>query len=184
MICTFLTLEKAPTAFCFAMVPTFVRFPTMLHCSFVLFFFSSICAVARLVRTESVPCDINNPLRYTDLHISQTLPKTNKINKVSTKNKPWTQMSVEPVWHVRFLGAGYESLCISQGKSKQPEKLFSSADVCTDGFVFLRWIFYSKPFSQLTLSSGEKFVTGVPAVKQTCMFNKDLWKQTSGWHHH
>ncbi|XP_063050010.1 kinase suppressor of Ras 2 [Engraulis encrasicolus] len=36
---------------------------------------------ARLVRTESVPCDINNPLRYTDLHISQTLPKTNKINK-------------------------------------------------------------------------------------------------------
>uniref|UniRef100_A0A673Y5U2 non-specific serine/threonine protein kinase n=1 Tax=Salmo trutta TaxID=8032 RepID=A0A673Y5U2_SALTR len=35
----------------------------------------------RLVRTESVPCDINNPLRYTDLHISQTLPKTNKINK-------------------------------------------------------------------------------------------------------
>ncbi|KAK2901759.1 hypothetical protein Q8A73_011505 [Channa argus] len=37
--------------------------------------------VARLVRTESVPCDINNPLRYTDMHISQTLPKTNKINK-------------------------------------------------------------------------------------------------------
>lgn len=41
---------------------------------------------ARLVRTESVPCDINNPLRkpprYSDLHISQTLPKTNKINKV------------------------------------------------------------------------------------------------------
>uniref|UniRef100_A0A4W3HNZ6 non-specific serine/threonine protein kinase n=1 Tax=Callorhinchus milii TaxID=7868 RepID=A0A4W3HNZ6_CALMI len=40
---------------------------------------------ARLVRTESVPCDINNPLkkppRYTDLHSSQTLPKTNKINK-------------------------------------------------------------------------------------------------------
>ncbi|XP_042187275.1 kinase suppressor of Ras 2 [Oncorhynchus tshawytscha] len=36
---------------------------------------------ARLVRTESVPCDINNPLRYTDLHISQTLPKTSKINK-------------------------------------------------------------------------------------------------------
>ncbi|XP_044304876.1 kinase suppressor of Ras 2 [Varanus komodoensis] len=40
---------------------------------------------ARLVRTESVPCDINNPLRkpprYSDLHISQTLPKTNKINK-------------------------------------------------------------------------------------------------------
>ncbi|KAM6965673.1 kinase suppressor of Ras 2 isoform 2-T2 [Aplochiton taeniatus] len=36
---------------------------------------------ARLVRTESVPCDINNLLRYTDLHISQTLPKTNKINK-------------------------------------------------------------------------------------------------------
>ncbi|XP_052317792.1 kinase suppressor of Ras 2-like isoform X2 [Oncorhynchus keta] len=36
---------------------------------------------ARLVRTESVPCDINNPLRYTDLHVSQTLPKTNKINK-------------------------------------------------------------------------------------------------------
>ncbi|XP_005803893.1 kinase suppressor of Ras 2 isoform X3 [Xiphophorus maculatus] len=40
-----------------------------------------IIQVARLVRTESVPCDINNPLRYTDLHISQTLPKTNKINK-------------------------------------------------------------------------------------------------------
>ncbi|XP_005473673.1 kinase suppressor of Ras 2 isoform X3 [Oreochromis niloticus] len=40
-----------------------------------------ITQVARLVRTESVPCDINNPLRYTDLHISQTLPKTNKINK-------------------------------------------------------------------------------------------------------
>lgn len=41
---------------------------------------------ARLVRTESVPCDINNPLRkpprYSDLHISQTLPKTNKISKV------------------------------------------------------------------------------------------------------
>ncbi|MGH0171553.1 UNVERIFIED_CONTAM: hypothetical protein FKN15_061828 [Acipenser sinensis] len=41
----------------------------------------------RLVRTESVPCDINNPLRrpprYSDLHVSQTLPKTNKINKVS-----------------------------------------------------------------------------------------------------
>ncbi|KAM6931299.1 kinase suppressor of Ras 2 isoform 2-T2 [Xenentodon cancila] len=37
--------------------------------------------LTRLVRTESVPCDINNPLRYTDLHISQTLPKTNKINK-------------------------------------------------------------------------------------------------------
>ncbi|TWW60209.1 Kinase suppressor of Ras 2 [Takifugu flavidus] len=36
---------------------------------------------ARLVRTESVPCDINNPLRYADLNISQTLPKTNKINK-------------------------------------------------------------------------------------------------------
>eukprot|EP00064_Thunnus_orientalis_P007826 superscaffoldBa00000891_g7848 len=43
----------------------------------------SLKVVARLVRTESVPCDINNPLRYTDLHISQTLPKTNKINKVS-----------------------------------------------------------------------------------------------------
>ncbi|KAM4746492.1 kinase suppressor of Ras 2 isoform 4-T4 [Anableps anableps] len=42
---------------------------------------SIFSAVARLVRTESVPCDINNPLRYTDLHISQTLPKTNKINK-------------------------------------------------------------------------------------------------------
>ncbi|KFW64457.1 Kinase suppressor of Ras 2, partial [Pygoscelis adeliae] len=40
---------------------------------------------ARLVRTESVPCDINNPLRkpprYSDLHVSQTLPKTNKLNK-------------------------------------------------------------------------------------------------------
>ncbi|XP_062399824.1 LOW QUALITY PROTEIN: kinase suppressor of Ras 2 [Sardina pilchardus] len=41
----------------------------------------SLLMLARLVRTESVPCDINNPLRYTDLHISQTLPKTNKINK-------------------------------------------------------------------------------------------------------
>ncbi|XP_077378093.1 kinase suppressor of Ras 2 isoform X2 [Festucalex cinctus] len=40
-----------------------------------------ITQVARLVRTESVPCDINNPLRYSDLHVSQTLPKTNKINK-------------------------------------------------------------------------------------------------------
>ncbi|RLV97810.1 hypothetical protein DV515_00011458 [Chloebia gouldiae] len=42
-------------------------------------------ASARLVRTESVPCDINNPLRkpprYSDLHVSQTLPKTNKLNK-------------------------------------------------------------------------------------------------------
>uniref|UniRef100_A0A8C8SWH9 Kinase suppressor of ras 2 n=1 Tax=Pelusios castaneus TaxID=367368 RepID=A0A8C8SWH9_9SAUR len=40
---------------------------------------------ARLMRTESVPCDINNPLRkpprYSDLHVSQTLPKTNKISK-------------------------------------------------------------------------------------------------------
>uniref|UniRef100_A0A663LZH3 non-specific serine/threonine protein kinase n=1 Tax=Athene cunicularia TaxID=194338 RepID=A0A663LZH3_ATHCN len=40
---------------------------------------------SRLVRTESVPCDINNPLRkpprYSDLHVSQTLPKTNKLNK-------------------------------------------------------------------------------------------------------
>lgn len=45
-----------------------------------------VTVVARLVRTESVPCDINNPLRYTDLHISQTLPKTNKINKVSVKD--------------------------------------------------------------------------------------------------
>ncbi|XP_051924869.1 kinase suppressor of Ras 2 isoform X1 [Hippocampus zosterae] len=40
-----------------------------------------VIQVARLVRTESVPCDINNPLRYSDLHVSQTLPKTNKINK-------------------------------------------------------------------------------------------------------
>uniref|UniRef100_A0A8C3VGR4 non-specific serine/threonine protein kinase n=1 Tax=Catharus ustulatus TaxID=91951 RepID=A0A8C3VGR4_CATUS len=42
-------------------------------------------APSRLVRTESVPCDINNPLRkpprYSDLHVSQTLPKTNKLNK-------------------------------------------------------------------------------------------------------
>ncbi|KAJ4941997.1 hypothetical protein JOQ06_011868 [Pogonophryne albipinna] len=44
-------------------------------------------AIARLVRTESVPCDINNPLRYTDLHISQTLPKTNKINKSARQQK-------------------------------------------------------------------------------------------------
>ncbi|KAL4636086.1 kinase suppressor of Ras 2 isoform X1 [Arapaima gigas] len=43
--------------------------------------FLLLSSLARLVRTESVPCDINNPLRYTDLHISQTLPKTNKINK-------------------------------------------------------------------------------------------------------
>ncbi|KAL7392111.1 hypothetical protein ABVT39_019595 [Epinephelus coioides] len=50
---------------------------SLFFCTFLLFF----SAVARLVRTESVPCDINNPLRYTDLHISQTLPKTNKINK-------------------------------------------------------------------------------------------------------
>uniref|UniRef100_A0A8D0ANB4 non-specific serine/threonine protein kinase n=1 Tax=Sander lucioperca TaxID=283035 RepID=A0A8D0ANB4_SANLU len=50
----------------------------------IIHFIVPLCfcsAVARLVRTESVPCDINNPLRYTDLHISQTLPKTNKINK-------------------------------------------------------------------------------------------------------
>ncbi|KAM4746490.1 kinase suppressor of Ras 2 isoform 2-T2 [Anableps anableps] len=53
------------------------NFPTVLNC----FSASIFSAVARLVRTESVPCDINNPLRYTDLHISQTLPKTNKINK-------------------------------------------------------------------------------------------------------
>ncbi|CAH6778821.1 Ksr2 [Phodopus roborovskii] len=43
------------------------------------------CKNCKLVRTESVPCDINNPVRkparYSDLHISQTLPKTNKINK-------------------------------------------------------------------------------------------------------
>ncbi|XP_009885047.1 PREDICTED: kinase suppressor of Ras 2 [Charadrius vociferus] len=42
-------------------------------------------APRQLVRTESVPCDINNPLRkpprYSDLHVSQTLPKTNKLNK-------------------------------------------------------------------------------------------------------
>lgn len=47
---------------------------------------------ARLVRTESVPCDINNPLRkpprYSDLHISQTLPKTNKISKVRLGSCP------------------------------------------------------------------------------------------------
>lgn len=47
----------------------------------------SLLLAARLVRTESVPCDINNPLRkpprYSDLHVSQTLPKTNKLNKVS-----------------------------------------------------------------------------------------------------
>ncbi|XP_037114013.1 kinase suppressor of Ras 2 isoform X1 [Syngnathus acus] len=40
-----------------------------------------VTQVARLVRTESVPCDINNPLRYSDLLVSQTLPKTNKISK-------------------------------------------------------------------------------------------------------
>ncbi|XP_067163070.1 kinase suppressor of Ras 2 [Apteryx mantelli] len=49
------------------------------------FLFRFPTARARLVRTESVPCDINNPLRkpprYSDLHVSQTLPKTNKINK-------------------------------------------------------------------------------------------------------
>lgn len=37
-----------------------------------------------------MPCDINNPLRkpprYSDLHVSQTLPKTNKLNKVSPEN--------------------------------------------------------------------------------------------------
>uniref|UniRef100_A0A803VLG9 Kinase suppressor of ras 2 n=1 Tax=Ficedula albicollis TaxID=59894 RepID=A0A803VLG9_FICAL len=46
---------------------------------------SLLPAPSRLVRTESVPCDINNPLRkpprYSDLHVSQTLPKTNKLNK-------------------------------------------------------------------------------------------------------
>ncbi|XP_064378397.1 kinase suppressor of Ras 2 [Dromaius novaehollandiae] len=49
------------------------------------FLFRFPTARARLVRTESVPCDINNPVRkpprYSDLHVSQTLPKTNKINK-------------------------------------------------------------------------------------------------------
>ncbi|XP_032931639.1 kinase suppressor of Ras 2 isoform X2 [Catharus ustulatus] len=49
------------------------------------FLFRFPTARARLVRTESVPCDINNPLRkpprYSDLHVSQTLPKTNKLNK-------------------------------------------------------------------------------------------------------
>lgn len=40
---------------------------------------------ARLVRTESVrvtSTTLSQPPRYSDLHISQTLPKTNKINKV------------------------------------------------------------------------------------------------------
>lgn len=54
-----------------------------LHALFPL----SLLNPARLVRTESVPCDINNPLRkpprFSDLHVSQTLPKTNKLNKVS-----------------------------------------------------------------------------------------------------
>ncbi|XP_061321754.1 kinase suppressor of Ras 2 isoform X2 [Pezoporus flaviventris] len=49
------------------------------------FLFRFPTARARLVRTESVPCDINNPLRkpprFSDLHVSQTLPKTNKLNK-------------------------------------------------------------------------------------------------------
>lgn len=39
-----------------------------------------------------MPCDINNPLRkpprYSDLHVSQTLPKTNKLNKVSCSTSP------------------------------------------------------------------------------------------------
>lgn len=39
-----------------------------------------------------MPCDINNPLRkpprYSDLHVSQTLPKTNKLNKVSSSASP------------------------------------------------------------------------------------------------
>lgn len=52
----------------------------------------SLLNPARLVRTESVPCDINNPLRkpprYSDLHVSQTLPKTNKLNKVSCSTGP------------------------------------------------------------------------------------------------
>lgn len=47
-----------------------------------MLFLSPSLSARQLVRTESVPCDINNPLRYSDLHISQTLPKTNKINKV------------------------------------------------------------------------------------------------------
>ncbi len=48
----------------------------------IQFCFSRPLSARQLVRTESVPCDINNPLRYSDLHISQTLPKTNRINKV------------------------------------------------------------------------------------------------------
>ncbi|XP_069726995.1 kinase suppressor of Ras 2 isoform X3 [Phaenicophaeus curvirostris] len=69
-----------------------VRGEADLHCkplpptlSLPPFLFRFPTARARLVRTESVPCDINNPLRkpprYSDLHISQTLPKTNKLNK-------------------------------------------------------------------------------------------------------
>lgn len=56
---------------------------------------------ARLVRTESVPCDINNPLRYTDLHISQTLPKTNKINKVGTTRRMNACSHVRAPTHTR-----------------------------------------------------------------------------------
>lgn len=79
---------------------------------FLYAFFLS--AVARLVRTESVPCDINNPLRYTDLHISQTLPKTNKINKVRVKNKPCITICVFLVLHIAFIYFWElcESLCI------------------------------------------------------------------------
>lgn len=74
--------------------------------NFTPYFFSPctffFCVVARLVRTESVPCDINNPLRYTDLHISQTLPKTNKINKVSCRVH--LQFGV---WLIFFWGGGF-----------------------------------------------------------------------------
>ncbi|XP_029819158.1 kinase suppressor of Ras 2 [Manacus vitellinus] len=53
------------------------------------FLFRFPTARARLVRTESVPCDINNPLRkpprYSDLHVSQTLPKTNKLNRTTSQ---------------------------------------------------------------------------------------------------
>ncbi|XP_039767122.1 kinase suppressor of Ras 2 [Ornithorhynchus anatinus] len=59
---------------------------------------------ARLVRTESVPCDINNPLkkppRYSDLHISQTLPKTNKINKILVDSSCTLENNHSPRDHI------------------------------------------------------------------------------------
>lgn len=103
--------------------------------------------VARLVRTESVPCDINNPLRYTDLHISQTLPKTNKINKVSVKNERrlTNRCATRPTFSISSVfwgggGVGGKKIAMSHRVfprgSWDSMKISSASDVYTDGFVF------------------------------------------------